>query len=49
MPFVRRSQISLRSRIASYSSTAFGIRSQNFRASGKKPGGMSSASPPAWK
>ena len=33
MPFVRSSQILFELRIASYSSTAFGIRSQNARAS----------------
>ena len=37
-PFVRSSQIALRSRIASYSSTDFGIDSQNFRASLVKSG-----------
>ena len=49
MPLVRSSQIWFRVRIASYSSIAFGIHSQNFAHSSKKPGGMSSASPPAWK
>ena len=34
MPCVRSSQISLRERIVSYSSIAFGIHSQNLRASG---------------
>ena len=34
MPFVRSSQIAFWSRIASYSSTAFGIHSQNLRHSG---------------
>ena len=47
-PIVRSSQIALRSRIASYSSTDFGIVSQNFRASSVKPGGRSSAMPPTW-
>ena len=47
-PFVRSSQIALRSRIASYSSTDFGIESQNFRASLVKSGGRSSAMPPTW-
>ena len=49
MPFVRSSQIAWRSRSASYSSTRTGNMSANFRHSVKKPGGMSSASPPAWK
>ena len=49
MPFVRLSQIALRSRIASYSSIAFGIFRHHSRAWAKKPSGMSSASPPAWK
>jgi hypothetical protein len=46
---VRWSQIALPSRIASYSSTDFGIESQNFLASAVKRGGTSSASPPTWK
>ena len=49
MPFVRLSQIAFRSRIASYSSIAFGIFWHHSRACGKKPSGMSSARPPAWK
>ena len=47
-PFVRSSQIFCLSRIVSYSSTDFGMASQNFRASSVKAGGRSSASPPAW-
>jgi hypothetical protein len=38
--------MALRSRIASYSSTDFGICSQNFRVSATNPGGRSSAIPP---
>ena len=49
MPRVRSSQILLFDEQRSYSSIAFGIHSTNSRASGKKPRGMSSASPPAWK
>jgi hypothetical protein len=49
MPLVRLSQIAFRSRIASYSSIAFGIVLHHLRASAKKPSGMSSARPPAWK
>ena len=49
MPCVRSSQISFCESIASYSSIALGIQSTNFRHSGEKPRGMSSASPPAWK
>ena len=49
MPRVRSSQISLRERIASYSSSAFGIHSTNLRHSASNPRGTSSASPPAWK
>ena len=49
MPLVRLSQIAFRSRIASYSSIAFGIFLHHSRAWSKNPSGMSSASPPAWK
>ena len=49
VPFMRRSQISLRSSSDSYWSIRFGIIARNSRSFPSKPGGMSSATPPTWK
>ena len=49
VPFMRCSQISLRSSSASYWSIRRGMISTNSRTFSSKPGGMSSITPPTWK